>query len=165
MNKTSIWDLHLGPFLGVIEKTLGKGDMKRKMIGGMLCCASIFYHASWASDKSIEKTQISPSHSPSHGEMLSQYDINGDGVVSVWEFNFVAEKQFEQMDKNHDGVLNRQDAYLRQRSSGKTIDWNNDGKIDKQDQELERKMWENIELEKSKGKSYFKSYHRQKSQR
>ena len=83
---------------------------------------------------------------------ILRYDQNHDGMVSLEEFNQVAEDNFHTMDKNSNGVLDGEDVFLRRQEQGRSIDWNNDGVLNALDTKLEQQMWKQAKARVSSAK-------------
>jgi Ca2+-binding EF-hand superfamily protein len=40
---------------------------------------------------------------------IKNADVNGDAIITIYEFHYILDKDFEAMDKNQDGTLDKQE--------------------------------------------------------
>jgi len=60
-------------------------------------------------DGKLTVVEIQRSMPNLHADLIDNTDVNGDTIITIYEFRYVLYKDFDAMDKNQDGSLDKQE--------------------------------------------------------
>ena len=71
--------------------------------------ADVYFFLDTDKDDKLTVVEIQKSMPKLGPDILNKADVNGDKIITIYEFQHVLQKDFDVMDKNNDGSLDKQE--------------------------------------------------------